>query len=109
LARQSEQSEAIKQIQALSEWATSADVYAKAKVEEVEGLYVALEAEQIARQKEQNDALQEIQRLTELYFNLEETTKFSIKEYKEYNESLEIELAIYREHWFLRLFGNSKK
>jgi hypothetical protein len=58
---------------------------------------------------EQNEGLQEIQRLTELYFNLEESTKFMINEYKEYNESLEIELAMYREHWFLRLFCNSKK
>ena len=43
-AREVERSEAVKQIQALTEWATSADAYAKSKVEEVEQLQREIES-----------------------------------------------------------------
>ena len=43
-AREVERSEAVKQVQALTEWASSADAYAKSKVEEVEQLQREIES-----------------------------------------------------------------
>jgi len=78
-ARAIEQTEAQKQIVALTEWATSAGSYAESLVEERAQLQTAYEAERAARATEQAEAQKQITVLSS-------------------------ELSLFKSHWFYRYF-----
>ena len=64
-ARAADQNEAVRQIEALTQWAKSADTYAKSMVSECEGLRGFLKAESDARGTERADAVRQIEALTQ--------------------------------------------
>jgi hypothetical protein len=82
---------AVKQIRALTEWATSADAYAKSKVEEVGQLQAALEAERQAREVERSEAVKQIHALTEWATSADAYAKSKVEEVGQLQAALEAE------------------
>ena len=102
---------AVKQVQALTEWATSADAYAKSKVEEVEQLRAALEAERQAREDERSEAVKQVQALTEWATSADAYAKSKVEEVEQLQreiESLKDKLASYQQHWIFSVFPHPK-
>jgi len=108
---QAERSEAVKQVQALTEWATSADTYAKSKVEEVEQLQAALEAERQAREIERSEAVKQVQALTEWATSADAYAKTKVEEVEQVQrdaESLKDKLDSYQQYWIFKVFPHPK-
>ena len=88
VSTQSRFRKAVKQVQALTEWASSADAYAKSKVEEVEQLQAALAGERQAREVERSEAVKQVQALTEWASSADAYAKSKVEEVEQLQAAL---------------------
>ena len=79
----------IKQIQTLTEWATSAEKFANAKVQEIEQLNITLETQRQAAEIEQAEAVKQVQTLTEWATSAEKFANAKVQEIEQLNITLE--------------------
>ena len=94
------------QIASLTEWAVSADAYAKSLLKEIEGIRLAYEAERAARHSEQAESVKQIQTLTEWATSADTYAKSLLKELdhtRAHAGNLQKRLTSYETHWIFKI------